>query len=62
MAQYLKGCYKDDGDSLFTRNHLERRRGDVHRLLLRRMRLDTRFFTLEHVSTGIISTGKGWIP
>ncbi|KAK4809951.1 hypothetical protein QYF61_002908 [Mycteria americana] len=27
MFQYLKGGYKEDGDSLFTRSHMEKRRG-----------------------------------
>ena len=25
MFQYLKGAYKEDGDSLFTRSHMEKR-------------------------------------
>ena len=27
MYQYLRGSYKEDGDSLFTRSHMERTRG-----------------------------------
>jgi len=29
VFQYLKGGYKEDGDSLFTRSHMEKTRGDV---------------------------------
>jgi len=27
MFQYLKGGYKEDGDSFFTRSHMEKMRG-----------------------------------
>ncbi|GAB0185999.1 hypothetical protein GRJ2_001065200 [Grus japonensis] len=48
MFQYLKDCYKEDGDSLFTRSHIEK----WCKLLLGRFRLDTRgkFFTLRTIS------------
>ena len=36
MLQYLKGGYKEDGDSLFTRSHMEKMRGNGYRLLLGR--------------------------
>ncbi|KAK4818612.1 hypothetical protein QYF61_016583 [Mycteria americana] len=36
MFQYLKGGYKEDGDSLFTRSHLEKTRGNECKLLLGR--------------------------
>ena len=42
MIQYLKGGYKEDGDSLSTRNHMEKMRGNGYRLLLGRFRLGTR--------------------
>ncbi|XP_074934654.1 uncharacterized protein LOC142050170 [Phalacrocorax aristotelis] len=33
MYQCLRGSYKEDGDSLFTRSHMERTRGNGHKLL-----------------------------
>ncbi|KAM9591203.1 uncharacterized protein ACIBXB_006092 [Morphnus guianensis] len=36
MFQYLKGGYKEDGGSLFTRNHMEKMRGNGYKLLLER--------------------------
>ena len=36
MFQYLKGGYKEDGDSLFTRSHMEKMRGNGYKLLLGR--------------------------
>jgi len=47
MFRCLKGGYKEDGDSLLARSHMEKMRGDGDRLLLGRFRLDTRgkFFT-----------------
>ena len=52
MFQYLKGGYKEDGDSLFTRSHMEKMRGNGYKLLLRRFQLDTRgkFFTMRTIS------------
>ena len=52
MYQYLRGSYKEDGGSLFTRSHLERTRGNGHKLLLGRFRLDRRgkFFTVRTVN------------
>ena len=52
MYQYLRGSYKEDGDSLFTWRHMEKTRGNGHKLLLGRFRLDTRgkFFTVRAVS------------
>ncbi|PKU37620.1 hypothetical protein llap_12074 [Limosa lapponica baueri] len=49
--QYLKGGYKKDGDSLFTRSHMEKTRGNGYKLLLRRFSLDTRgkFFTVRTI-------------
>ncbi|KAK4832113.1 LOW QUALITY PROTEIN: hypothetical protein QYF61_020740 [Mycteria americana] len=61
MFQYLKGGYKEDGDSLFTRSHMEKTRGNGYKLLLGRSRLDTRgkFVTMRTISLGIISPGNG---
>ena len=52
MFQYLKGGYKEDGDSGFTRSHMEKMRGNGYKLLLGRVRLDTRgkYFTTKTVS------------
>ncbi|KAM9649111.1 uncharacterized protein ACIBXB_011590 [Morphnus guianensis] len=52
MFQYLKGGYKEDGDSLFTRSHMEKTLGNGYKLLLRRFQLDTRgrFFTMRTIS------------
>ena len=52
MHQYLRGSYQEDGDSLLTRSHMERTRGNGHKLLLGRFRLDTRgkFFTVRTVN------------
>ena len=52
MFQYLKNGYKEDGDSLFTRSHLEKMRRDGYKLLLGTFQLDTRgkFFTVRTVS------------
>jgi len=52
MFQYLKGGYKEDGDSLFIRSHLEKMRGNGHKLLLGRFQLDMRgqFFTKSTIS------------
>jgi len=52
MFQYLKGGYKEDGDSLFTRSHMEKTRGNEYKLLLGRFQLDTRgkFFTVRTTS------------
>lgn len=48
MSQYLKGGYKEGGDSLFTNSHKEKRGGNRYQLLL--MRLDERgfFFHIEN--------------
>ena len=50
--QYLRGSYKEDGDSLFTRSPMEKTRGNGYKLLLGRFRLDTRgkFFTVRTVN------------
>ena len=52
MFQYLKGGYKEDGDSLFTRSHMEKMRGNGYKLLLGRFQLDTRgkFFIMRTIS------------
>ncbi|KAK4824361.1 LOW QUALITY PROTEIN: hypothetical protein QYF61_014021 [Mycteria americana] len=52
MFQYLKGGYKEDGDSLLKRSHMEKARGNGYKLLLGRLRLDTRgiFFTMRTIS------------
>ena len=52
MVQYLKGGYKEGGDSLFTRSHMEKTRGNGCKLLLGRFRLDTRgkFFTMRTIN------------
>ena len=42
VFQDLKGGYREDGDSLFTRNHMEKTRGNGYKLLLGRFQLDTR--------------------
>ena len=33
MFQYLKGGFKEDGDFLFTRSHMEKTRGNGYKLL-----------------------------
>ncbi|KAK4810664.1 LOW QUALITY PROTEIN: hypothetical protein QYF61_007464 [Mycteria americana] len=52
MFRYLKGGYKEDGDSLFTRSDMEKTRGNGYKLLLGRFRLDTReqFFIMRTIS------------
>lgn len=52
MFQYLKGGYKEDGDFLFTRSHMEKTRGNRYKLLLRRFQLDMReqFFAMRTIS------------
>ncbi|GAB0187282.1 hypothetical protein GRJ2_001193500 [Grus japonensis] len=52
MFQYLKSGYKEDGDSLLTRRHMEKTRGNGYKLLLGRFQLDTRrkFFTMRIIS------------
>ena len=52
MFQYLKGGYEEDGDSLFTRSHMEKTRGNGYKLCLGRFQLDTRgrFFTMRTIS------------
>ncbi|KAK4829231.1 hypothetical protein QYF61_002496 [Mycteria americana] len=42
MFQYLKGGYKEDGDSLFTRGHMEKTRGNGYKLLLGTFQLDVK--------------------
>ena len=42
MFQFLKGGYKEDGDSLFTRSHMEKMRGNWYKLVLGKFQLDTR--------------------
>lgn len=42
MLQYLKGGYREDGDSLFRRSHMEKRRGNGYKLLLERFQSDKR--------------------
>jgi len=34
MFQYLKGGYKEDGDSVFTRSHMDKTRGNGYKLIL----------------------------
>lgn len=36
MYYCLRGSYKEDGDSLFTRCHMEKTRGNGYKLILRR--------------------------
>jgi len=52
MLQYLNSGYKEDGDSLFTRSHVVKARGNGYKLLLGRFQLDTRrkFFTMRTIS------------
>ncbi|KAK4813949.1 hypothetical protein QYF61_003110 [Mycteria americana] len=52
MFQYFKSGCKEDGDSLFTRSHMEKTRSKGYKLLLRTFRLDTRgkFFTMTTIS------------
>jgi len=47
MFWYLKGGYKEDGNSRFTRSHMKKMSCNEDKLLLGRFRLDTRgkFFT-----------------
>jgi len=42
MFQCSKGSYKEDGDSVFTRRHMEEITGNGDELLLGRFWLDTR--------------------
>ncbi|PKU48493.1 hypothetical protein llap_1234 [Limosa lapponica baueri] len=51
-VEYLKGGYEEDEDSLFTRSHMEKRRGNGYELLLGRFQLDTsgKFFTMRTTS------------
>lgn len=59
----FEGAHRDDGDSVFTRSHMEKTRDSGYKLLLGRFRLDARgkFFT-EQALIGLISPGKCWIP
>jgi len=41
LFQYLKGGYKEDGDSFSTRSRMEKMRGNGYKLLLGRLQLDT---------------------
>jgi len=52
MFLYLKGDYKEDGDSLFTRSHMEKTRSNGYKLLLGRFQLHTRgkFFRMRTIS------------
>jgi len=52
MFQYLKGGYKECGDSLFTRSHMGKMRDNGYKLLVRRFRLDARgkLFTMRNIS------------
>jgi len=54
MFQYLKGGYKEDGDSLFTRSHMQKTRANGYKLILERFQWDTRgkFFTMEYCPQG----------
>ena len=64
MFQYLKGSYKEDGDFLFTRNNMEKMRGNGYMLLLGIFRLDTRgkFFTMRTISHWNNGWGSGGFP
>ncbi|KAK4812701.1 hypothetical protein QYF61_013726 [Mycteria americana] len=64
VFQYLKGGYKKDGDSLFTRSHVEKTRSNGYKLLLGRFQLDTRgqFFTVRTTSHWNNLPRKWWIP
>lgn len=56
MFQHLKGGYKEDGDSPFTRSHTEKT-GSEYKLLLGRLQLDTRTASLANQcvpSTGLL--------
>lgn len=50
MFQSLKGGCKEDGDSVFTKSHMEKMRANAYELLLGRLQLVTRgkFFTINH--------------
>ncbi|GAB0208708.1 hypothetical protein GRJ2_003336500 [Grus japonensis] len=53
IFQYLKGGYKEDGDSLFTKNHMEKTRGNGYQLHGERFLLDIRqtiFFTARTIN------------
>jgi len=52
VFQYLKCGYKEDGDHLSTRNHMEKTRGNGYKLLLQGFQLDTKakFFTMRTIS------------
>jgi len=51
-VETIKESYKEAGDSLFTRSHMEKTRGNGCKLLLGKSRLDTRgsFFTMRTIS------------
>ena len=52
MIHYLKGGYKEDEDSIFTRSHMEKTRCNGFKVLLGRFWLDTRgnFFIISTIS------------
>ena len=52
MFQCLKCSYKEDGDFLSTRSHMEKMRGNGYKLLLGTFQLDTKenFFTVRTIS------------
>lgn len=52
MFQSLKGGYKEDGDSIFTKSHMEKTRANEYKTLLRRFQLVTRgkFFTMSTIN------------
>lgn len=52
MFQHLKGGYKEDWDSLLTRSHTEKMRGNRYKLLPGTFQLDTRekIFTMRTIS------------
>ncbi|KAK4829749.1 hypothetical protein QYF61_006458 [Mycteria americana] len=51
VFQYLKGSYKEDGGSLFTRNHIEKTKNNGYKLHQERFHLDIRkkFFTVRTI-------------
>lgn len=59
VFQYLKGGYREDGSSLFTRTHIEKTRGNGYKLHQKRFYLDVRknFFTLRTIIHGTNSPG-----
>lgn len=57
MFQYLESGYKGDGDSFFTRNQMEKARGNEYKLVLGRFPSDTRGNLFTELVGGIRRSG-----